>query len=177
VGGRSPGDRSGTARSVERSQAYHAAENLAAAYGYYLDALAWDETAAIFSRSGWNERIRQSLNMPASNDTAPNAFTLHQIVQPVIHVSSDARSAKVRVRLFQLGNQTGGEGAWTAGLYENTAIDEGGTWKLSGVSLDYVWTAPSRGGWVRVTAPSAVDQVPFHYRNPVSRRVPPVLLP
>jgi hypothetical protein len=166
-----------TSRSVERSQAYHAAENLVAAYGYYQDAMAWDETAAIFSRSGWKERIRQPLNMPASPGASPNGFALHQIVQPVIHVSADGRSAKARVRLFQMGNQAGGDGAWTSGIYENTALDEGGTWKLSGVSLDYVWTAPSRGGWVRATAPPTAPQVPFHYRNPVSGRVPPVLLP
>jgi hypothetical protein len=71
------------------------------------------------------------------------------------------------------------------------------------MDLDYVWSAPSRGGWVRVTAaPSApevamakefppdrplrgpvvapfpkVVDVPFHYKNPVSGRTPPVLLP
>ena len=68
--------------------------------------------------------------------------------------------------------------------------------------LDYIWTAPSRGGWVRVTTPPTapavsmkqflpdrplrgsiaapfptVHTVPFHYRNPVSGRAPPVLLP
>jgi hypothetical protein len=71
------------------------------------------------------------------------------------------------------------------------------------MDLDYVWTAPSRGGWVRVATPPAAPQVamakefppdrplrgpiappfprvqavPFHYKNPVSGRVPPVLLP
>jgi hypothetical protein len=71
------------------------------------------------------------------------------------------------------------------------------------MDLDYVWTAPSRGGWVRVKMPPAAPQVamakefppdrplrgpiaapfpkvqavPFHYKNPVSGRVPPLLLP
>ena len=124
-------------------------------------------------------------------------------MQPVIHVSADARSAKIRGRLFQMGGPAGGEGSWISGIYENTAVDEGGTWKLSGMDLDYIWNAPSRGGWVRVkTPPTAppvamakefppdrplrgsiaapfpkVHTVPFHYRNPVSGRVPPVLLP
>ena len=203
-----------TERSMERSKAYHASENLATAYGYYIDEFAWDETADIFSRDGWKElsyvgtyvgreRIRQSLKRRYPNPRSPNFLTLHQIVQPVIHVSADARSAKIRGRLFQLGGPAGGEGSWMSGIYENTAVDEGGTWKLSGMDLDYVWQAPSRGGWVRVKAPPTapevamarefppdrplrgsiaapfpnVHDVPFHYKNPVSGRVPPVLLP
>jgi hypothetical protein len=124
-------------------------------------------------------------------------------VQPVIHVSADARSAKIRARLFQMGGPAGGEGTWISGIYENTAVDENGTWKLSGMDLDYVWSAPSRGGWVRVKTPPAAPQVatakafppdrplrgsiaapfptvhvvPFHYKNLVSGRAPAVLLP
>jgi SnoaL-like protein len=203
-----------TERSIERSRAYHASENLVAAYGYYIDAFAWDETADIFSRDGWKElsyvgtyvgreRIRESLKRRYPNGKSPNFLTLHQIVQPVIHVSADARSAKIRVRPFQLGGPAGGEGSWICGIYENTSVDEDGTWKLSGMDLDYVWTAPSRGGWVRVKTPPTAPQVamakefppdrplrgsvaapfpkvhtvPFHYRNPVSGRVPPRLVP
>jgi hypothetical protein len=203
-----------TERAVERSKAYHASENLAAAYGYYIDEFAWDATADIFSRDGWKElsyvgtyvgreRIRQSLKLRYPNGKPPNFLMLHQIVQPVIHVSPDARSAKIRARLFQLGSPAGGEGSWISGIYENTSVNESGAWKLSGMDLDYVWTASSRGGWVRVTTPPTAPQiamakefppdrplrgsiaapfpkvhtVPFHYRNPVSGRVPPVLLP
>ena len=202
-----------TERSVARSKAYHASENLATAYGYYIDEFAWDETADIFSREGWKElsyvgayvgreRIRQSLKVRYPNPKSPDFLTIHQVVQPVIHVSADAKTARVRARLFQMGGPSGGEGSWISGIYENTTIDEDGTWKLSGMDLDYIWTAPARGGWVRVKAPPAAPQVVmkefppdrplrgsiaapfpkvhtvgFHYRNPVSRRLPPVLLP
>jgi hypothetical protein len=203
-----------TERSVERSKAYHASENLASAYGYYIDEFAWDETADLFSRNGWKElsyvgtyvgreRIRQSLTLRYPNGKPAGFLTVHQVVQPVIHVSADAHSAKIRARLFQLGGPANGEGSWISGIYENTSIDEGGTWKLSGMDLDYVWTAPSRGGWVHVKTPPAAPQVamtkefppdrslrgpiaapfpkvravPFHYANPVSGRRPPLLLP
>jgi hypothetical protein len=201
-------------RSVARSQGYHAAENLATAYGYYIDEFAWDATADLFSREGWKElsyvgtyagreRVRESMKRRYPNPKSPNFLTLHQTVQPVIHVAPDGRTAKVRVRLLQMGGPAGGEGSWLVGVYENTAVDEDGAWKLSGMDLDYVWQAPSRGGWVRVTTPPPappvslvhefppdrplrgsiaapfpkVHAVPFHYRNPVSGRVPPVLLP
>ena len=203
-----------TERSVARAKAYHAAENLTNAYGYYIDEFAWDDTADLFSRNGFKElsyvgsyvgreRIRESLKRRYPNPKSADFLTLHQTVQPVIHVSADARSAKMRVRLFQMGGPSGGEGSWISGIYENTAVDEDGMWKLSGMDLDYIWTAPSKGGWVRVKTPPAAPQVamvkefppdrplrgsiaapfpkvhtvPFHYKNPVSGRVPPVLLP
>ena len=203
-----------TELSIERTKAYHATENLDSAYGYYIDEFAWDDTADIFARDGWKElsyvgtyvgreRIRQSLKARYPNGKSPNFLTVHQIVQPVIHVSADARSAKIRARLFQLGGPAGGEGSWISGIYENTSVNEDATWKLSGMDLDYVWTASSRGGWVHVTMPPTpppvamaknfppdrplrgpiaapfpkVQPVPFHYKNPVSGRVPPVLLP
>jgi hypothetical protein len=81
----------------------------------------WDETADIFSRNGWKElsyvgayvgreRTRQSLKRRYPNPKSPNFLTIRQVVQPVIHVSADGRSAKIRRRLFQLGGPVKGEG-------------------------------------------------------------------
>jgi hypothetical protein len=150
-----------TELSMQRSHAYHASENLATAYGYYSDEFAWDDAAAIFSRDGWQtlpdvgtsvgrERIRQSLKRRYPGGKPPNVLTVHQVVQPVIHVSANGQRAKIRARLFQLGGPAGGEGSWTSGTYENTSVIEDGTWALSGMDLEYVWSAPSRGGWARV---------------------------
>jgi len=203
-----------TELSVKRSQAYHAAENLATAYGFYIDEFKWDDAADLFSRDGWKElsyvgtyvgreRVRESMKRRYPNPKSPNFLTVHQVVQPVIHVSADVKTARVRARLFQMGGPANGEGSWLVGVYENSAVVEDGAWKLSGMDLDYVWQAPSRGGWVRVTTPPAAPKValatefppdrplrgsiaapfpkvhamPFHYKNPVSGRVPPVLLP
>ena len=105
-----------------------------------------------------------------------------------VHVSPDERTARIRARLLQMGGPAGGEGAFISGIHENSSVDEGGTWKLSGMDLDYVWTAPQialtkefppdrplRGS---IAAPlPKVHTVPFHYTNPVSGRVPPLLLP
>jgi hypothetical protein len=141
-----------TELSMKRSIAYHASENLATAHGYYTDESKRNETADV--------------------------LTIHQVVQPVVHVSADARSARIRARLFQMRSPAGREGSWTSGIYENASVNEDGSWRLSGTNLDYVWTAPSRGGWVRVTTPPVAPKhtVPFHYKNPVSGRVPPLLL-
>ena len=203
-----------TERSVARSKAYHAAENLATAYGFYIDEFKWDDAADLFSRDGWKElsyvgtyvgreRVRESMKRRYPNPKSPDFLTVHQVVQPVIHVSPDGKSAKIRARLFQMGGPAKGEGSWLTGVYEDSAVLEDGAWKLSAMDLDYIWQAPSRGGWVRETTPPTTPQaalikefppdrplrgsiappfpkvhtVPFHYKNPVSGRVPPVLLP
>lgn len=203
-----------TELSVERSRAYHAAENLATAYGFYIDEFKWDDAADLFSQNGWKElsyvgtyvgreRVRESMKRRYPNPKSPNFLTAHQVVQPVIHVAADGKSAKIRARLFQMGGTANSEGSWLVGVYENTALVEDGAWKLSGMDLDYVWSAPARGGWVRVKTPPTVPPpalikefppdrplrgsiaapfpkvhaMPFHYKNPVSGRVPTVLLP
>jgi hypothetical protein len=203
-----------TELSVERSKAYHAAENLATAYGFYIDEFKWDDAADLFSRDGWKElsyvgtysgreRVRESMKRRYPNPKSPNFLTVHQVVQPVIHVSADGKTARIRARLFQMGGPANGEGSWLVGVYENSAVVEDGAWKLSGMDLDYVWQAPAHGGWVRVKTPPTVAEpalvkefppdrplrgsiaapfpkvhaMPFHYKNPVSGRVPPVLLP
>ncbi len=112
-----------TERSVERSKGYHAAENLASAYGYFADDREW----------------------------RADAVFLHQIVQPMIRVSDNGRTATIRARLFQLASPAGGEGTFSSGVYEATVGDEGGIWKMppAGWKLEIRWSAPSRGGWSR----------------------------
>ena len=115
-------------RALERSKAYHAAENLASAYGYAIE------------------------------QSAPrNVLAIHHVVQPVIRVSADARSAKVHTRLWQLGGPEKGEGSWVSGIYESTAVNDGDRWRLSATFRHDAWTAPSRGGWARAT----VNAVPL----------------
>lgn len=204
-----------TERLIDRAVGYDASENIASAYGYYIDDFLWDETADLFAVDGWKElsyvgtyvgreRIRQSLKIryPGAGGRTTGYFAGHQLTQPVIRVSEDGKSAKVRVRLFQLGGASGGNGLWIGGIYENTTVVEDGVWKIKGMDLDYVWTADYKGGWARaagsfnpppdamsskfppdrplrgvITAPfPKIMDMPFHYVNPVTGRQPPLFL-
>ena len=78
----------------------------------------------------------------------------------------------IRDRLFQLGGPAKGEGSWISGIYENTSVNEGGTWKLSGMDLDYVWTAPSRRGWARVMTPPTAPVIAMAKEFPPDRPLP-----
>ncbi len=179
-----------TERLTRIAVAYDAAENLASAYGYYLDEFMWDETADLFSRDGkrrfasisneaGRENIRESLKRRYPGKKSTEYFTMHQLIQPVIHVAANGQEAKMRVRLFQLAGASGGSGLWLAGIYECETGLEGDVWKFKTMSLDYTWTADYKGGWARVSDKSKaivatrfpkITDLPFHYDNPVTGR-------
>ena len=202
-------------RLVRRSIGYDTCENLASAYGYYIDDFMWDDFADLFALDGWREapfvgvyigreRIRKSLKVqyPFAGGRATGFFTCHQLIQPVIHVSEDGRSADIRVRLFQLSGSDGKDGLWMAGILEKKAVIEDGIWKLCAMDLDYTWTADYKGGWakgpmsLKLSAGKIMEEfppdrpmrgpeeppfpkiaeMPFHYVNPVSGRRPGLLL-
>jgi len=227
------------AGKLDEAIAYDAVENLMSSYGYYIDESAWDNMADTYGSTGSKEitgagvyvgpdRIRKVLNLrgPRGGRSA-SFYTIHQLLQPVIHVSEDGRSARARVRLFQMGGAADGTSAsWIGGIYENTAIKENGEWKFGVQELYHAFNASYRNGWARVGpvaralagqgkpgreavgggitqglggargGPNVATEMPpdrpirvrqyafpeiveppFHYRNPVSGRMPPELLP
>ena len=181
-----------TERLLDRASAYDAAENLAGAYGYYLDEFMWDETADLFAVDGTRnlssigfdagrERIRESLKRRYRGKKSVDFLLAHQLVQPVIHVSQNGQSAKMRVRLFQLGGPSGGNGFWIAGIYECTTGIENRVWKFRSMDLNYTWTADYKKGWAHIDKDSKgvistpfpkIVHLPFHYDNPVTGRKP-----
>ncbi len=232
------------ARQLDAAIAVDAVENLMSSYGYYIDESAWDNMAATYASKGSKEitgvgvyvgpeRIREILNRRGPRTgRSPTFFTIHQLVQPVIHVSEDNTYANARLRLFQSGgNADGSSGSWIGGIYENTAFFENGEWKFGRQDLHHLFNASYRNGWARVgpsaaqtadensptsgpegrafrgggitqglggaAAPNqfAADYPPdsairakqyafpeitvtaFHYKNPVTGREPPELLP
>ena len=210
-----------TERKVDAAIAVDAVENLNSSYGYYLDESAWDQMADTFSvTSGAKEisgagvyigqdRIRKVLNLRGPRGgRGATSFTIHQLTQPVIHISEDGQSAKARFRLFQGGGAANGSsGSWIGGIYENTAVKENGEWKFGIQDLHHIFSASYRNGWGKMpvrqgtvgsaaAAPRVLqDMAPdrpirsrqyafpeivepaFHYKNPVSGRMPNEFLP
>jgi len=226
-------------RRLDAAIAVDAVENLNSSYGYYIDESAWDNMADTFASTGSKEitgagvyvgpeRVRKILNLrgPRGGRT-PNFYTIHQLTQPVIHISPDGNSANARLRLYQMGgNADGTSGSWIGGIYENTAVKENGEWKFGRQDLHHSFNASYRNGWARVGAvatplpgkqksdrdirgggitqglggaasgPRLATEFPpdrpirarqysfpeisepaFHYRNPVSGRMPAEFLP
>ena len=109
-------------RSLAAAEAYDAAENLIGAYGYDRD----DSPAAVGS------------------------IFAYQVLQPVIDVAPDGKSAKVRARLLNPSGTSGGAGYWSAGTLEGQIVSEDGAWKFETLRSASTWSAPYPGGWARI---------------------------
>jgi len=190
-------------KTIARVKDYHELENLKNAYGYYLDKNLWNDLADLFAADGsmelaqrgkfiGRERVRQSL-FSAFGPEGPVAGRLgnHVQMQPVINVSDDGRSAKIRSRMMQQ-LAFGPRASMGAAVYEDEAVKEDGVWRFKTVHAYNTWTAGYAGGWARnpgtyLPGPNptyppdeppslkfsmypAVYELPFHYDNPVSGR-------
>jgi hypothetical protein len=173
-------------RLLQTAVAYDATENIASVFGYYLDEFMWDETADLNMSNAGRESMRKSLKSQYTQKKPADYVLVHQFIQPVIHVASDGQSAQIRMRLLQLAGSSGGNGSWIAGIYEGRMEIEDGAWKFASMNRNYIWTADYRGGWAHikdkakgvVEAPfPKIVEPPFHYKNPVTGRKPPVLVP
>ena len=96
-------------RSLTAAEAYDAAENLIGAYGYDRDDSPSAEGGTLFAS---------------------------QILQPVIDVAPDGKSAKVRARRLDLGGTSGGAGYWAAGTFEGQIVSEQGAWRFQTARSD-----------------------------------------
>jgi hypothetical protein len=156
------------ARKLSLSAAYEGATNLTAAYSFYLDDGQWTSMGAIFAQNGAKqvpfngfyigpERIAHRPGArPAVNSRNPGSGGWHWLMQPVIDIAADGRSAKMRSRLFHpLPSATGG--GMQAGMYPNNqAVLENGVWKLWSVTIDEPYfDGPFPTGWARAPAPRA----------------------
>jgi hypothetical protein len=129
-------------RSITAAEAYDAAENLLGAYGYYLDESP-DDVANLFARS-----VREDVG---ARSLAPEGtIFVNQILQPVIDVAPDGKSAKVRARLLDLGGTSGGLGYWSTGTFEGQIVSAHGTWRFQTAGSSPGWSAPYPGGWARI---------------------------
>jgi hypothetical protein len=231
-----PGDTAARIAEAQRklavSKAYDGAENITSAYTHYIDDGQWTSVGAIFAEHGGKEvpfngyyfspeRIAHRPGAkPAVNSSNPGRGGWHWLMQPVIHVAPDGRSAKMRARLFHPGTGFNSGGGLEGGMYPNNqAVLEKGAWKLWSLTIDepyfssqfpHGWsrTAPPRPAPVRPAGtpapPSGAELYPpdiplsllgrrmekfaggtgetvrwpgilnmwFHYKNPVSGRVP-----
>jgi len=74
----------------------------------------------------------------------------HMVLQPVVDVAADGKSAKGRWRELALLGQMNAEAGWAGGIYENTYVKERGVWKIKDLHYYVSFNAPYEGGWGNV---------------------------
>jgi len=185
-----------------------AIKRLQRAYGYYVDKKLSREIGALFADapnttaeiagSGvyvGRARIAEFYDRIIGGDgLKPGQLFNHMILQGVVHVAPDGRTAKGRWRaLIEIG-QHGESAVWSEGPYENEYVKENGVWKFSKVHFYMTMAAPYSPGWHKAPQPMeapladfppdrpptvvyasypGVFQPPYHYANPVSGRCEP----
>lgn len=148
-----------------------AIRNLVNAHGYYQDKLMHEETVACFAedstlrfRGGlWRgkEGIRRFwcgwLGATFGGDNGPVYGRLldHCLMQDVIHVAEDRKTASMRYRYFSQGGQHESAqkitGFWAAyiegGIAEDTFVRENGVWKFQHWNYVTQYQADFHDGW------------------------------
>ena len=125
---------------VRHARDFQSVQNLQAAYGYYVDKGLWDKAADLFAEDGslelagrgvfvGRDRVREYLHHlpPYGKGMLYN----HMQLQPVIHVDSEAGTAKGRWRSFMMVGSLGNEARWGEATYENEYKRVDGEWKIT----------------------------------------------
>jgi len=135
---------------VERLEDADAVENLQAYFGFFFDKGLWADTADLFAANAsfeygqrgvyiGKQRIARALLLFGPEGLAPGYLNTHMQLQPIITVAPDGRTAKGRFQGMVMLSRPGANGAGGVGIYENTYVKEGGTWKIA--SLHFYVTA------------------------------------
>jgi hypothetical protein len=192
-----------TRAKIERVRGYDQIENLESAYGYYLDKNLWDQLADLFARDGstmelaqrgsyvGQDHIRAFLHaFGGAEGPHLNQLGDHLNLQPVILVSPDGKTARVRARVLQMMGGAGANASMSGAVYVNEFVNEDGVWKYKTDHAYNTWVISYNGGWAKQTRgtlpgpnktvppdrpPSLVFEafpktfdLPWNYKNPVT---------
>jgi hypothetical protein len=186
---------------IERLSSREDIENLQAAYGYYVDKGLWDQATELFSKQASYEygqrgvyvgraHIRRALTLFGKQGLQPGQLNNYMMLQPIIDVSADNRTAKARWR-SDIELAVNGKGQWGEGTYENEYVRENGEWRISKLHFYVTFIADYDAGWIDGAVPMErpSTQIPpdrqpseryeslpgvylpaYHYDNPVTGR-------
>ncbi len=190
-------------KQVELLEDAKAIERLQQAYGYYISEGMGSEAAALFSDnpSASIELAQQGVYLGKARI---RAFLTHggegledgeireaPIMQGVVHVAPDGKTAKGRWRTLMMSGTYGQDGLWTEGPFENEYIKEGGVWKFSKIHWYTTVIGSYDQGWHKKAypAPGPLPDLPpdlpptdkyaafpsfylppYHYLHPVTHK-------
>jgi hypothetical protein len=149
-----------TRAEVERLRDVEELENLAGAYGYYVDKSMQDDIADLFTENGiveilgrgvyyGQDRVREYMHNLGPVGPQPGALFNHMHLQPVIHIDSDGEHARVRSRLFVMYGIQNTNAQWGAGVYENELVKEDGIWKFEYLHAYQTFYTNYEDGWAK----------------------------
>jgi hypothetical protein len=145
---------------VQRLKDFDALENLAGAYGFYVDKSQHDDVADLFAADGvveilgrgvflGQDRVREYMHNLSPVGPREGSLFNHMHLQPVIDVAPDGRTATIRSRLFVMFGIENTNAQWGAGIYENQFVNEDGIWKLKYLHGYQTFYTNYEDGWAK----------------------------
>jgi SnoaL-like domain len=148
-------------RRLSLSVAYIAVDNISHALGNYIDDQQWHSLGLLFAKDGW--RAKAAVAFCVGPDHAEEcernydgvaalprvSASGHWLLQPVVDVAPDGKSAKMRHRLLHIDAAPESRG-FSDGMYPNNAAKlEDGVWKFDVAAPDQPYfSSPSfQDGW------------------------------
>lgn len=149
---------------LDRIQDANDIKRLQRAYGFYFDKAEWDQIADLFAADATLEfghdgvyvgqaRIREYLQKRLGNGRiglSEGEMNNHMLLQPVVHVAADGRTAKARWRALIMQGRYKQSATWGEGTYENEYVKDGGVWKISKLHFFPSFYAPYESGWAKL---------------------------
>ena len=128
--------------NVERAEAIRSIKRLQYAYGHYAEYGLWNDLADLFADKGighypvgdlGKEGIRKLFVQDVGKGKLglpEGMFYPHIMLQPVVTLDPNGKSAKGRWRVLAMLGNFGGSAIWAGGVYENEYVLENGVWKI-----------------------------------------------
>jgi hypothetical protein len=187
------------ARQVSALEDVNSIRHLQYKYGYYMDKCFYDETVELFSDTAVVRFLNgiyrgckgarrlycdwfRNLFTGGHNGPIYGFLLDHLILQDIIDVAEDGKTAEGRFRCFMQGgyHETKTEMMpgfppqfWEGWIYENEYLKEDGVWKFSLLNYNMLWQANYREGW----AASAAHLTPLTKLSPEDPNGPDALMP
>lgn len=181
---------------VARLEDADAVETLQATFGFYFDKGLWEDAADLFARAGsfeyglsgvyiGQDHIRRALLQYGPQGLARGYLNNHMMLQPVISVSADGRTAAGRWQGPVMLSEPGANGIWGVGIYENEYVKEGGVWKIAKFHFYPTAFTDYDRGWARSMLPMKGPSAMFPpdkpstkvYRTMPGNYIPPFSYP
>jgi len=149
---------------VARLEDQDAVENLTATFGFYFDKGLWNDAADLFARSGsleygqsgvyiGHDHVRRALLLFGPQGLAQGYLNNHMMLQAVIIVARDGKTATGRWQGPVQLSEPGQNGVWGVGVYENEYVKEGGVWKFAKLHFYPSAFTDYDKGWARSLLP------------------------
>jgi hypothetical protein len=167
---------------VQNLEDLEAINRLTRAYGYYVDKAQWDQIADLFAedsrveiagrgqyfgKSGADTLFRKVMGR-GKIGLSDGALFNHMILQGVVTVAPDGKTAQGRWRAFIQVGQYQKIALWSEGTYENLYVKENGVWKFKDLHWFATFYTPYDAGWGKAALPNNGPNTEFPPDKPQS---------